>query len=630
MSLEIVNVSTVYIIYSMEQIILDLIGVIREKKKNHKQLDKDSVHKIIRLHNRKLHQSKLSENQKPYAKRQLFSYYKRVRSEDNEKWQMWKIQPDEEKMLLDVITMKPRRTASGVATITVMTKPWPCNSACIFCPNDIRMPKSYLSDEPVCQRAERNYFDPYLQVVSRLKALEEMGHNIDKIELIVLGGTWSDYSQDYQIWYITQLFKALNEADQNEAKKIRNYYKQCGLKNERDEIKEAVQAEQEDIQRGKSTYNQAFKKVYLESEVWKKVVETQKKTWEELEEEQKKNETGQRRVVGLVIETRPDTITVDNLLIIRKLGCTKVQIGVQSLQEEVLYQNHRNTSVEKIKEAFSLLRVFGFKIHAHFMVNLYKQTPEGDKKDYLEFVTNSDYLPDEVKLYPCSLVDGTLLVEKYRGGEWKPYSYDELMSVLVEDTVNTPRYCRISRMIRDISAHDIMAGNKLGNLRQLVENEVINNSQKISEIRWREINNSEVEVDSLKMKVFEYKASIADEYFLEWVNEDDKVVGFLRLSLPKQKFVEENENLPVKLCEAMIREVHVYGKVAKLHQGEVNSQHLGLGKALIKEAEKIAKRRKFNKLNVISSVGTREYYRALGFKDVGLYQQLEMDKSFGE
>ena len=186
----------------MEDIIVEILDRLRAGE----ELDAKALLRILNDHNKRL-----GANVPHYSKKKLLPFYLRTKERDLQRWQSWNITHELEQQLVHLLQVKPRRSASGVATITVITKPWKCGGACIYCPNDLRMPKSYLSDEPACQRAERNYFDPYLQVTSRLRALNQMGHVTDKIELIVLGGTWSDYPRAYQIWFITELFRALND-----------------------------------------------------------------------------------------------------------------------------------------------------------------------------------------------------------------------------------------------------------------------------------------------------------------------------------------------------------------------------------------------------------------------------------
>jgi len=604
----------------VEEILLDILDALRRGERS----DDEELFSCVIGNPRR--RSELSAQ--PPAKRKVLAYYLHVRESDPQRWASWGIDSETEKRLLQALQVKRRRTASGVATITVITKPWKCSSACLYCPNDVRMPKSYLSDEPACQRAERNYFDPYLQVASRLRALTQMGHVTDKVELIVLGGTWSDYPRAYQIWFATELFRALSDGAAAVAagvQKRRQRYKDAGLSNNREELAARVSARQAEIDRGALTYNQAIEQLYLNDAIWRGISAEQTATIDGLVRQQVRNETAARRVVGLVVETRPDAITVTSLTMLRRLGCTKVQMGIQSLDPVVLRQNERAVTVDKIREAFELLRVFGFKTHVHFMLNLLGATPAADKRDYARLCTDPAFLPDEVKLYPCSLVAGTGLCACYGEGTWRPYSEEELLEVLAADTLATPPYARISRMIRDISAHDIVAGNKKANLRQLVERRIEQTGASIAEIRSREIAADAVDLESLRLESVPYATTVTDEYFLQWVTPEDRIAGFLRLSLPEAVYVSSRQSgLPVGPGEAMIREVHVYGKVAALDEAGGNAQHLGLGRRLIEAACQIARDRGYTALNVISSVGTREYYRNLGFRDQDLYQQLPL------
>lgn len=602
----------------MEAILLEILNLLKTTN----IVDQKQLAHLMRQHNKTL-----EPGARPYSKKRLMGFYFKTKETNLNRWLNWDIDIPTEKRLLQTLQMKPRRTASGVATITVITKPWVCSSNCIYCPNDLRMPKSYLSAEPACQRAERNYFDPYLQVVSRLRALTQMGHVADKIELIILGGTWSDYPETYQTWFMCELFRALNHSDEEReitSKQQRDFYKHQGLDSREEVLAAFVQQAQQQVNEGSLTYNQAVRQLYGNTAAWIAVSAAQTSTFDQLEQQHTLNETAEHRMVGLVVETRPDTITSESLTLLRRFGCTKVQIGIQSLDPAILHANNRNMDVQKIREAFDLLRIFGFKIHTHFMVNLHGATPEDDKRDYARFVTEKSYLPDEVKLYPCSLVNGTKLCDHYAAGTWRPYTEEELLDILSTDTLITPPYTRISRMIRDISAQDIVVGNKKSNLRQLVENRIEQAGSAIAEIRYREISTSETDVGNLTLEVLTYETTATQEHFLQWTTPENKIAGFLRLSLPHESYLREYAvELPVAAGEAMIREVHVYGKVAKLHGGDGSAQHLGLGKRLIAEACAIARESGYAKINVISSVGTREYYRAQGFRDHGLYQQRE-------
>ena len=599
----------------MEDAILEIIAAI---KANRQPLDAGWLEKLVRRHNRVAHDAA-----RTVAKRRLLPFYLDVRENDPERWASWDVDPKTEDKLLRLLKMKPRRTASGVATITVLTKPWPCSSDCLYCPNDIRCPKSYLADEPACQRAERNFFDPYLQVKARLHVLGQMGHVTDKVELIVLGGTWSDYPLDYQRWFIRELFRALNDgqaypggpelagdADERSAVVARTrFYEECGLLYEAEDLREQAAPLQARVNAGELTYNEAIGET-LSSAAWKRAGEMQRASWDEVEQEQRANEDAAHRSVGLVIETRPDLINDDTARTMRRLGCTKIQMGIQSLDDAVLAANHRHTSQAQIADAFATLRTFGFKTHVHMMVNLLGSTPETDKADYLRLVSDPRFCPDEIKLYPCALVGSSHLMGSYASGAWRPYTEDELLDVLVADVLATPAYTRISRMIRDISATDIVAGNNKTNLRQMVEARLEDRKDEVAEIRMREIAGESVSRDELRLETVVYGTSNTEERFLQWVTDENRIAGFCRLSLP---------------CEgerAMIREVHVYGRVAGLGMSEEGAaQHAGLGKALVEQACRQAREAGYGSIAVISAVGTRNYYRGLGFEDAGLYQE---------
>ena len=614
----------------MDELILDILQQLREVSQG--ALDTHQLEMLINSHNSGIDSSAHStEREKLIPKRAILPYFLQVKQKNNELWQSWNVTPELEERFIRSVRMKPRRTASGVATITVITRPHTCSSNCIYCPCDLRMPKSYLANEPACQRAELTFFDPYVQVAARLQALHQMGHSTDKVELIVLGGTWSDYPEGYQYWFIKELFRALNEWP-NSPSYIQDrldWYTSFGLQNSEDALSSFVAEQQAAVFEDTATYNQAFHKLYDTSHPHQSAWSQMQSTYDQLVEQQHINETAAARVVGLVIETRPDTITPDNLRMFRQLGCTKIQIGIQSTRQEILDANQRQMSVAQIKRAFSLIRLYGFKIHSHLMVNLLGATPEADKQDFKTFVTDPGFLPDEIKLYPCALVSGTQLVQKYREGAWQPYAKDELVDVLVQDVLATPPYVRISRMIRDISATDILVGNKHTNLRQMVEQELAAEdvANRVQEIRFREINQQQVRAAELTLQDFSYITAVSDEHFLQWVTADNKIAGFCRLSLPHwDKLtagacdVTANELL-VQPGQAMIRELHVYGQALSLGSEGMSAQHQGLGQKLLAKASSIAADAGYTSLNVISSIGTRAYYRAQGFTDAGLYQQ---------
>ncbi|MBD3280050.1 tRNA uridine(34) 5-carboxymethylaminomethyl modification radical SAM/GNAT enzyme Elp3 [Candidatus Dojkabacteria bacterium] len=518
--------------------------------------------------------------------------------------------------LPSILTKRPVRSISGVTTVTVLTRPFPCPGKCIFCPNDITMPKSYIASEPGAQRALANRFDPYNQVYNRLKALHQIGHPTQKIELLVLGGTWSYYPESYQIWFINRCFEALNNFDPDKIDNEITDRRIVDYEKFNDNLRRQI---------GEKSYN-ALIKSDLYKERFERIIDPAvgSALWEELAEQQKSNESTHSRNVGLVLETRPDTLDEKEVLKLRKFGATKIQIGVQTLDPEVNKANKRFESVEQIKLAFGLLRQAGFKIHAHVMPNLYKSTPEKDLQTYHKLFNDLHYKPDELKIYPTSTIKHTELHELYQKGRYKPYTTKMLISLLAQMIEETPRYCRLSRIIRDIPSNDIEAGNKKTNLRQLVEDKLKKENRKNHNIRAREIRNNNFDPKKIKYKESKYDTNISTEYFLEYTTSDDKLLGFLRLSIPHKRTNSVTSELD---DSAIIREIHVYGPAQNIESDTSNetnrakkAQHIGLGTKLIMQAEQISKKHERAKVNVISAIGTRKYYQGRGFKNGTLYQ----------
>ncbi len=536
--------------------------------------------------------------------------------------------PAYDEAMLHKLRRKPVRTLSGVTPVTVLTKPFPCPGTCVFCPNDVRMPKSYLADEPGAQRAEKNAFDPYLQTYMRLQTYHNLGHSTDKIEIIILGGTWSFYPETYQIWFVKRIFDAMRDfgkgidgrAEVVAALRQRSMFSGEQVSNV--VIQGLTMA---------ASYNQVVQNIYAD-EMYRsrglvdEIISGQRErsavdeyaTWKELEGVQRENETAPCRSVGLVIETRPDHISADEVIRIRRLGCTKVQIGFQSLDDRVLEMNKRGHDVAATRRAVKLLRRAGFKIHAHWMPNLYGSSPDADRADYEKMFEDEDFRPDELKIYPCSLIESAELMQLYQGGGWRPYGHDELLELLVDCFELTPEYCRLTRVIRDIPGTDIVDGNKVTNFRQLVERELARRGSQSNDIRAREIRRDPVTDGELQLDVSEYSSGIGDEIFLQYITEERKIAAFLRLSLPAAGEAPLLEELSA--C-AMIREVHVYGLSLGFGTAMTGrAQHLGLGSRLIDKAAEIAAERGYARLAVISAIGTRDYYRARGFQDGQLYQ----------
>ena len=508
------------------------------------------------------------------------------------------------------LRMKPVRTQSGVTPVTVLTKPYPCPGRCVFCPSDVRMPKSYLSDEPGAQRAAEHQFDPWAQTTSRLLTYHNTGHPVDKVELIVLGGTWSSYPESYQRWFVARCFEALNEFSTA-------YVPDLGLRDDFD-VDYRQLARRHPRGNGRGRYNEIVAR-FTEGIAEEKRDDV---SWRDLNDLQRRNETAQARCVGLVLETRPDAVDLDEVLRLRRLGATKIQIGYQSLDDEILRLNQRGHDVDASKRATKLLRCAGFKIHGHWMPNLYGSSPERDRDDFERLWSDPALRPDELKVYPCSLLESSELMEHYEAGRWRPYGHEELLSLLAGCLAATPRYCRITRMIRDIPGTDIVDGNRVTNLRELAEERADALDGGRSEIRSREVRDSKVRAQKLELRDTRYATSVGEERFLEWVDGEDRLAGFLRLSLP-------DDVSPVgEIAEsAVVREVHVYGSVVGIgDDGPGRAQHSGLGSRLLEEARRIAKESGYADLAVISSVGTREYYRARGYVDGELYQHRSLDR----
>ena len=491
----------------------------------------------------------------------------------------------EDARLLERIRMKPMRTLSGVTTVTVLTKPYPCPGKCIFCPTDVRMPKSYLPDEPGAMRGLEHEFDPYAQVRSRIEQLQSVGHPTDKIELLILGGTWSSYRHDYQEWFIKRCFDAMNEISHTPV-----LARESGARGDTENTK---------------------KTNFGLRELSGSVVNPG-----ELFEAHSLNETAHHRNVGLVIETRPDEIDPKELRWLRHLGVTKVQMGAQSLDDHILEINKRGHDVECTRRATGLLRAAGFKIVLHWMPNLLGATPASDREDFARLWT--DFCPDEIKIYPNQLLANAELYEYWQRGEFKPYTTQELIDLIADIKPTIPRYCRVNRVIRDIPSTNVVEGNRRTSLRQDIHDEMKRRGTRCECVRCREVRGKPVHAESLKLEDMIYQAGAAQEHFISYVTPDDKLAGFIRLSLPDKESPETG--MTDLEGAALIREVHVYGQSLPVGAEKHGAaQHAGLGTRLVEEAESIAKENGFKRMAVISAVGTRGYYLERGFERGELY-----------
>jgi elongator complex protein 3 len=408
----------------------------------------------------------------------------------------------------------------------------------------------HLPDEPGAMRAAAHNFDPYAQTASRITALADIGHNVEKIELLILGGTWSCYPEAYQEWFVRRCLDALNGAEATT-----------------------------------------------------------------LDEAQRLNERASHRNVGLVVETRPDCITPEEVRRMRRLGATKVQLGVQSMNDDLLARNRRGHTVAETRRAMRLLRLAGFKIVVHWMPNLLGATPESDLEDFPRLWDDPALRPDELKIYPTSLLPDTELYEHWQRGEYQPYDQETLVTLLARCKTLIPPYCRVNRLMRDIPAPNIVAGVKKSNLRQIVKRHMAQQGMVCHCIRCREIRGRKIDADALRLERSDYATDATRECFLSVVTPEDRLAGFLRLSLPQVR----PPITELAGCAA-IREVHVYGPALDLgsrREGAV--QHAGIGTWLLDEAHRITRQEGYDRLAVIAAVGTRPYYRERGFVQSELY-----------
>lgn len=485
------------------------------------------------------------------------------------------------------------RTLSGVAVITSLVKPYSCPGTCIYCPTETRMPKSYIATEPAAARALALHFSPHTQMTRRIEMLEKNGHPVDKIEYILKGGTWNAYPIKYQYWFIIESFKACNNLTRRKL------------------IPELT----------------SYTDLTLE--------ELQKMMIEEQEYNDKK---AKHKIIGLTLETRPDAINPKTIHHMRLQGCTRIELGLQAPDDTILNLVRRGHTVAQFKDAIFLLRQAGFKVDLHFMPDLPGSTARHDVEMYASLFSDPGFKPDMVKIYPCTVIKSAELNIWYEDGRYRPYDSKELFEALLQMKKVTPRYCRISRLIRDIPTPEIQAGNSITNLREALQVEMKKRGWVCQCLRCREVGHVKITrnppsrgargVFQPMLFIDTYETIGGTEYFLSFEDSKRQIVfGFLRLRLPKyDEKIKKSQNLE-KLINignldsvAFIRELHTYGQLVGVGQKDTKaSQHKGLGKKLVCEAEKIAKKNGFKKIAVISGVGVRGYYKKLGYKKDGTY-----------
>ena len=486
---------------------------------------------------------------------------------------------------------KVQKSQSGIVSITVLTSGTPeytnekgerikgtfsCLHNCSFCPNErpskdnnwTQQPKSYLYTEPAVLRANQNDFDPIKQMNSRISSLLRMGHRVDKLELIVLGGTWSEYPKEYQEEFITSLYYSAN--------------------------------------------------VYFDDF---------KRPLKSLEEEIEINETSQIHIIGLTLEMRSDSICMREIERLRRFNCTRVQLGIQHTDNEILRMNNRGETVEITKRAIKLLKNNCYKIDGHLMLNLYGSSPEKDREMLSSILEDEDLQIDQLKIYPCAVVPFTKIKELFEEGIYKPYEDYHLFDIIKEFKKKIKPQIRINRIIRDISGHYILGGysQKMSNLRQTLKEDMVRNNWKCGCIRCREVKDNSFEKKELKLKVLEYKSSGGREFFISFET-PEFLIGFIRLRLNSNK---EMKQFPILEGCGLIRELHIYSPLLNVGENDIySSQHKGYGSLLIRKAEEIAEMNGFNKMAIISGTGVRNYYRKFGYELKDTYMIKSLNKGY--
>lgn len=476
-----------------------------------------------------------------------------------------------------LLRIKGTRSNSGVVVITVLTAPgkFSCASDCYYCPNEPGQPRSYLSTEPAVLRANQNDFDAVKQFYDRAMTLYRNGHVIDKIEILVLGGTWSGYPRDYQTEFCRDLYYAAN--------------------------------------------------------IFPDPIETARERLD-LQLEQDINEKAECRIIGLTLETRPDRITPVEIRNLRLLGCTRVQLGIQHTYDNVLRFVNRGHTVDDARNALYLLKENCYKVDIHLMPDLPSSSPDMDMLMFEQILGDESLQADQWKIYPCEVAPFSKIEEWHKEGKYVPY-FDVDSTLMTNLLMRVKRsvhpWIRINRLIRDIPNPSIIAGTNVTNMRQLVLNYMKKRSIACHCIRCREVKAGNVDQD-LKLMVRQYRTRGGTEFFLSYETVDEsKIFGFLRLRLPDNR--EFNPRVSLFRCLegcAFIRELHVYGVVVahgKTVREKTPCQHRGIGARLLLASEIIAVSNDFGRMAVIAGIGTREYYAKHGYATEDTFMTKALD-----
>lgn len=513
---------------------------------------------------------------------------------------------EDAKKIRKFVETKPGRTGSGVAVIATMTKPFKCpHGKCICCPGGLGsnfgdVPQSYTGKEPSTMRGIRNEYDPYRIIFNRLEQYIILGQNPEKVEQIIMGGTFCAMPEEYQKEFVYLSFKAYNDFS-------KLFYKKGKL----------------DIDKFKSFFELPgnINDMSRAERIKEKVLKLKNQGKSTLTQEQKRNETASIRCIGLTVETRPDYGFKEQGIKCLELGVTRIELGIQSVYDNVLNTIKRGHSVADSKKSIAELRDLGFKLNFHIMPGLPENdtvnnsakglkriSKQRDIENIRTIFENDSFKPDMIKIYPCMVMPSTELEKLYKQSKFVPLSTEEAAEIIVESYKYIPEWCRVMRIQRDIPTYAISSGVDKTNLRQYVVR-----LAKERKIKLRDIKSREIGLEKIKgkpsIKVKKYNACNGKEFFIS-IEAGDKIMGFTRLRFPA-----ESLHKAITPKSGIIRELHVYGSSAAIGSRDENAvQHKGIGKKLLAKAEEIAKKNGKNKMVVISGVGVREYYRKLGYK----------------
>jgi len=500
----------------------------------------------------------------------------------------------EQKLYLKkILKTKPNRTLSGVSPVAVMTMPSNCppQAKCIFCPGGINSqfgntPKSYTGNEPASMRARRNLYDPYLQVFNRLEHYVLLNQDISKCEVIVMGGTFTAFAKQYQDEFVKYIFKAMND------------FSELFFKNDEFDYEKFSKFFELDKE---------FKDIERTKEIIEKTLKIKGKC--ELKKEQSRNEKSNCRIIGLTLETRPDCINLDIGNFMLELGATRVELGIQSMDDKTLEFVKRGHGTKESINAIKLLRDLGFKLNLHYMI-FYNTKKEIE--DMKKLFSDENYRPDMLKIYPCMIFPGTEMHELFKQGKYKEVTTKEAAEIISEFKRSVERYCRIMRVQRDIPPKFSEGGVDRSNLRQYVDELCRKKGIKCKCIRCREIGRNDKIIDD-NIYVDEFNANDGKEFFISIGKEP--LIGFIRLRFPSQSLRKE-----ITKNSAIIRELHVYSSALKVGSKGEGYQHKGYGKILMDKAEEICRKNGKKKLIVISGIGVKDYYISkLGYEKDGVY-----------